>query len=255
MISRMPSFIYLLILAPLQMFAQADNLAYKFTGVVYDEYYNPIPYTHVIASGTGKGDMTDTLGIFILYIRESDKLSFFNLTFNDTTVSVSKDQAYFYIKLRRKVYELQEAKVFDWGSSYGDFLEEIKREGIRETQGEKLGLPQQDPDIVPFDRDEKKIKSAGFLIHSPISFLYYNFSRREKAARKAYKLQQNKDLIATFIQTLSADNIQSITGLAGEELEAFLIHLNSHLHCDYTCGEIELLSEIYSVWEAYKQHE
>jgi len=53
MISRMPSFIYLLILAPLQMFAQADNLAYKFTGVVYDEYYNPIPYTHVIASGTG----------------------------------------------------------------------------------------------------------------------------------------------------------------------------------------------------------
>jgi hypothetical protein len=238
--------------ASIQLYAQSENSAFKFTGIVYDERFTPIPYTHVIAIGTGQGDMTDSLGIFTIYIRESDRLSFYNITCHDSVVSVTKDQKTFYIKLRRRVYKLKEAKIFDWGSSYEDFKEEVNRQGVPQSQGEKMGLPTQDPDAIPFDLDEKKIKSPGFLLASPISFFYYNLSKHEKGIRKAYKLKQDEELIHLFEATLSSENISRLTELKGEELEEFMVFLNSNLRCNYHCGEIDLLSEIFALWEKYK---
>jgi len=232
--------------------AQTENTAYKFTGVVYDEKFVPMPYTHVIASGTGQGDMTDSLGIFTLYIRETDRLSFYNVTCYDSVVTVTKDQTTFFVKLNRRVYHLQEAKIFSWGSSYQEFMEEVNRQGVPQSRGEEMGLPTQDPDAIPFDLDEKRIKSLGFMIASPVSFLYHNYSRYEKAVRKAYKLKKDEHLIQAFEATLSRENITGITDLSGKDLEAFMLFLNSNMMCTYHCGEIELLSEIYTIWERYK---
>ena len=240
------------LLLGIQVFSQTDIKAYEFTGIVYDEGFNPIPYTHVIAEGTGQGDVTDSLGIFTLYIRETDRLFFYNLTCEDSSIIVQKDISAFNIRLKRRIYLLKEAKVFDWGSSYGDFLQEAKRQGPAKGQGEKIGLPVQDPEVIPFDMDEKRLKSPGFLISSPISFFYYNFSKREKAARKAFKLKQNEDEIDIFQQTLSQQNISSITSLEGEELEDFILYLNDRITCTFKCSELEILSEIFNIWSTYK---
>ena len=66
MIYRINLVIALLCIAFIQLQAQENTRAYKFTGIVYDEYFNPLPYTHVLAAGTGQGDVTDSLGIFII---------------------------------------------------------------------------------------------------------------------------------------------------------------------------------------------
>ncbi len=221
--------------------------------MVYDEYFRPIPYTHVLAIGTGSGDVTDTLGIFSIYVRSNDQISFYNISFQDTARFISKDEKGFYIILRKKYYSLREARVYSWGSTYGEFLDEVKRMGDPVTKGEELGLPIQNPNYIPFEMDEKKLKSASFFLHSPISFFYYNMSRLEKGARKAYELEKDKALIDIFEETLGEENISYITGLEGEELEAFFIFLNTHMLCTYKCSEFQLLTEIYAIWDVYKE--
>lgn len=234
------------------LLGQSAVNTYTFTGVVYDEFSYPIPHTHVIAGGTREGDVTDSLGIFTLHIRKHDVLSFYNISCRDTSIAVSSDQSAFHIHLKRKMYPLKEAKIFTWGSTYDEFLKEVEKLGETDNLAEDLGLPEQDPNVIPFDEDDARIKSAGFLVTSPVSFLYYNLSKREKNRRKAYKLIKNSELIEVFEQVLSAASISSITGIKGEELKEFQLFLNANLTCDYNCSEIELLSEIHMLWEKFK---
>jgi len=225
-----------------------------FTGTVYDEDFRPVPYTNVLAKGTGRGDMTDSLGIFQVYIRDTDQLSFYNISFRDTTVWVVRNSGSFYIKLQPRVYALSGAQVFSWGSTFNEMKAEFKKQGVPQEMGEKLDLPRQDPDHVPFELDEKKLKSPGFLVRSPVSFFYYNLSKREKHARRAYRLQENQESIDRFNRVLSAENLEQVTGLKGEALEKFIIHLNKVMICDHNCSEMELISEVLGIWKIYKEN-
>lgn len=234
-------------------YAQGDSRAWLFTGTVYDEHFVPVPYTNVVAHGTGQGDMTDSMGIFSIYVRATDQLSFYNISFHDTTLFVYAARQGIHVLLRRKVYELPGAMIFDWGSTYQEFLTEVERQGVPEQVGEKLGLPRQDPGVVPFDMDEDKLKSAGFLLSSPVSFFYYNLSKREKGARRAFRLQKDRALIDRFNRVLGPVNLQRITGLEDSELEQFMIYVNRELSCDYNCTEIQLTTELLQLWEQYKE--
>lgn len=234
-------------------YAQEDTRAWLFTGTVYDEHFVPVPYTNVVAHGTGRGDMTDSMGIFSIYVRSTDQLSFYNISFHDTTVFVYASRPGIHVILKRKVYQLPGAMVFNWGSTYGEFIAEVERQGVPEPMGEQLGLPRQDPGVIPFDMDEEKIKSGGFLVTSPVSFLYYNLSKKEKGARRAFRLQQDQALIDRFNRVLGPANLQRITGLKEAELEQFVLFLNKNLSCDYHCDELQLTTELLQIWERYKE--
>lgn len=233
--------------------AQEDRQAWLFTGTVYDENFVPVPYTSVVAHGTGQGDMTDSMGIFSLYIRASDQLSFFNISFHDTSIYVYAGRPGILIRMKRKVYALPGALIFNWGSSYQDFIAEVQRQGVQETMGEKLGLPQQDPGVIPFDMDEEKLKSTTFLLNSPVSFIYYNLSKKEKGARRAFRLQQDQEMIERFNRVLGPTNLRHVTGLENKALEEFMIYLNQELTCDYHCSELQMTRELLSIWENYKE--
>lgn len=251
---RQSIYMCLLMCFPLyHLHAQDDQHAWLFTGTVYDEHFNPVPYTNVVAHGTGKGDMTDSMGIFSLYVRATDQLSFYNISFHDTSVYVYAAQPGIHVKLKRKVYMLPGTMIFDWGSTYQDFIAEVQRQGVQETVGEKLGLPQQDPGVIPFDMDEEKLKSTGFLINSPVSFIYYNLSKKEKRARRAFRLKQDQEMIDRFNRVLGPTNLQQVTGLKDQALEDFMIFLNRELACDYHCSELQLTRELLSIWKKYKE--
>jgi hypothetical protein len=243
----------LTILSVCNLSAQEEHRAWLFTGTVYDEHFVPVPYTSVVGHGTGQGDMTDSMGIFSLYVRATDKLSFYNISFRDTTIYVSAALSGIHLKLKRKVYALPGAMIFNWGSTYSEFIAEVQRQGVQETIGEKLGLPRQDPGVIPFDMDEEKIKSGGFLLNSPVSFIYYNLSRKEKGARRAFRLKQDQALIDRFNRVLGPTNLQHITGLEGKALEDFMIYLNKELTCDYQCSELQLTKELLRIWKKFKE--
>lgn len=245
----------ILFLMQLRLNAQSADSLFRFSAIVYDEEYNPVPATHVINLSTHGGDVTDSLGIFRLPVHKYDTLLIRNIVFWDTLLTVNALQFDGYVVLRKRSYLLKEAKIFEWGATYGDFREAFIEMPVQQTLGASLGLPSQDPEKVPLEMDDKAVKSAGLLFTSPISFFYYNFNKHAKSARKVYWLKKDQEKNDQFEALLSAENLAEITSLTGQELEQFQIFLSQRMVCDLNCSELEVYKEIYGLWEVYQEME
>jgi hypothetical protein len=197
--------------------------------------------------------VTDSLGIFRLPVYSGDTLLILNIAYQDTVVPVNLISKQGHVLIKRKYYLLEEARIFEWGSTYGDFKEAIIEMPNQQTLGESMGLPRQDPDYVPVEMNEEYLKSPLFLIKSPVSYFYYNFNKYARSARKVYWLQKNQEKHKVFKEIVSSDNISSITGLTGKELQDFLSFLFQKMHCDFTCGELQIYTEIYDLWDIYQK--
>jgi len=233
--------------------AQVKDSIINLTGIVYDSNYIPVPASHVINLNTHQGEVTDSLGIFRIPVSNSDTLLILNIAYQDTWVPVSQITDKRYVIIERKFYQLQEAKIFDWGSSYIDFKEAMIEMPKQQTLGETMGLPMQDPDYIPYDMDEEALKSVGFLLTSPISYLYHNFNKQAQSARKVYWLKKNQAKHSLFDEIMGAENISNITDLTGKELQDFIVYLYQRLVCDFKCTEIQLYTEIHEWWKTYQR--
>ncbi len=235
------------------IFSQDTDSAFNLTCIIYDEAYNPIGATHVINMNTHEGDVSDSLGVFSLAVDMNDTLFFRNIAYLQTFIPVAAVAEDRYVILKRVIYLLQEAKVFPWGSSYEDFSKAVINTPAPQTLGEALGLPRRDPDYIPFDMDEATIKSAGFLLTSPVSFFYYNMNKREKRRRELFWKEKNKELYERFDSIITPENLSDITGLSGDSLRTFMTYMLKKMVCDYRCNEFKIYSEIYAHWEVFKQ--
>ena len=243
----------MLILTQLQLQAQANDSVFTLTCIVYDQSFFPVPSSHVINLNSHQGEVTDSLGIFHMPVKINDTLLIRNMVYRDTLVMVSSFFEGKYIVLKRKYYALQEARIFEWGSSYLDFRSAIIEMPNRQTLGGSMGLPRKDPDYIPYDMNEEILKSAGFLLTSPVSYFYHNFSKHARSARKVYWLKKNKDKQHAFDEIVGIDNISSITGLEGEDVLSFLVFLYERMGCDFTCDELQIYTEIHGLWDVYQK--
>ena len=243
----------LVIAAQCGLAGQAGDSVFMLTGFVYDGMYRPVPATHVININAMTGDVTDTLGIFRLPVTMPDTLFFSNITYRDTLLPVASFMTRRFIRLKEMHHPIPEARIFSWGNSYEDFRKAVINQPPVTSLGAKLGLPRQDPDYIPYDMDEEKIKSVGFLLTSPVSFFYHNLSRKQRSARKLFMMERNAEEQDAFEEIVSRSNISSVTGLAGEELDGFLLFLNERIRCDYRCTELQIYTEIHSLWELYRE--
>jgi hypothetical protein len=233
--------------------AQSTDTVLNLSGIIYDESFIPVPATHVININTHQGDVSDTLGIFILPVHSSDTLLIRNIAFRDTLVAVSSISTNRYIVIQRKLYPLLEARIFEWGSSYNDFKEAFIEMPTQQTLGASMGLPQQDPEYVPMEMDEKAVKSAALLFTSPITFFYQNFSKQAKSARKVYWLKKNREKHEMFDGILNGESLSEITGLSGPRLLEFQSFLLERMVCNFNCTELAIYKEIFGLWTVFQE--
>lgn len=233
---------------------QADSV-FQLTGIVYDELFRPLPSSHVINLNSHQGDVTDSLGIFQLRVMPEDTLLILNISFKDTLITAARIRAFPQIVLKSRFYELEEARIFEWGSTYEDFKQAMIEMPEQQSLGEELGLPRQDPEYVPLEMDPRRVKSPAFLITSPISFFYQNFNKQAKSARKVYWLEKNEEKMEQFTRIISSENLSSVTGLTGDRLMDFQTFLNDRMQCDHNCSEFQLYTEIHALWDLYREIE
>jgi hypothetical protein len=230
----------------------ADSTLRFFTGVVCNNRYRPVTATHVINLNNHAGDVTDSLGIFRIPAGPADTLLVRNVAYMDTLVPLALVGPDRHIMIRKAVYPLQGARVFEWGSTYRDFSRAVIGMPEPGTLADALELPRQDPEYIPYDMDEAGLKSLGFLIKSPISYFYENYSRHAKSKRMVYWLNRNRDKVEAFDAITGPENISAITGLSGDDLLEFLAFLYQEMECDYKCEEIRIYSEIHALWDRYR---
>jgi hypothetical protein len=245
--------ICLLFLAQLSLYSQNADTLFDLHALVYDESYTPVSATHVINMNTHQGAVTDTLGIFHIGAHVADTLLIRNIMFRDTLVSAASFREKGYVRLTRRLYQLEEARIFTWGATYEDFQEAFIGMPMQQTLGASMGLPQQDPDYVPLEMNEKAVKSAGLLLTSPFSYLYYNFSRQAKSARRVFWLERNQEKQDLFDSLVSPENISDITGYTGTDLHDFMYFLAQRMECGIHCSELDIYKEIYSLFELYQE--
>lgn len=244
--------ILFLLLIPALLPAQESDSVYRLTGTVYDDVYRPLAGTHVVNLNSHQGEVSDELGIFSMPVRTGDTLLFRNIVYRDTLVAVKGIGPARSIVLRKMFYELSGATIYPWGSSYGDFKRAVVTTPAPVTLSESLGLPRQDPFYVPFDMDEDLIKSTGFMLTSPVSYIYHNLSRREKNRRRAYWLQRDREEHEIFNEITGPENLARVSGLQGEELLAFMSWFYERLVCDHKCSELDIHKEVHALWGVYR---
>jgi hypothetical protein len=249
------SVLCLLLVIETDLYAQRSDSLYTLVGIVSDESFVAVPATHVINLHSHQGDVTDSLGIFRLQVCLADTLLIRNIAFRDTLFAVADLGTNKQVRIKRRRYHLQEARVFEWGATYDDFREAFIEMPMQQSLGASMGLPQQDPDKVPLEMDEEAIKSAGLLLSSPISFFYYNFNKHAKSARKVYWLKKNQTKHDQFNAIVSAENLSDISGLSGEQLEHFKAFLFQRMVCDINCSELAIYKEIHGLLTVYRELE
>jgi hypothetical protein len=225
-----------------------------FTGSIYDFQENPLPFSHVINLQTKSGTTTDSSGFFQIKAKFGDILLVKNLAFIDTSIIIGDPNNLTYIQLSQRKYSIPEVKIFEWGSTYGDFKQALLKMPMKENLAEKLHLPTQDPNIIPYYLNSELLSSAGFLFISPIDFLYQNLNKTEISRRKVYELIKNKEMIDNYNNIYSYENISSITGLKDQELFDFLAWLETRFECDYHCSEMQIITELLNRWKNYKEN-
>lgn len=233
---------------------QADSV-FQLTGIVYNELFKPLSASHVINLNSRQGDVTDSLGIFQLRAVPADTFLILNISYKDTLITAARIRAFPQIVLKSRFYELEEVRIFEWGSTYEDFKQAMIEMPKQESIGESLGLPRQDPGYVPLEMDPRRVKSPAYLITSPISFFYQNFNKQAKSARKVYWLEKNKEKMEQFTRVISSENLSFITGFTGDHLMNFQTFLNNRMQCDYNCSEFQLYTEIHALWDLYREIE
>lgn len=234
---------------------QDSDSVFILNGIVYDEAYQPVPASHIINMNTRAGDVTDSLGIFNIPVHRTDTLLVRNIAFRDTLVSVDMLGVRKIIRIRPTYYLLREVKIFEWGSNYDDFRKAVIEMPDRKTLGESLGLQRQDPDYIPLEMDEEAVKNPLLLLHSPVTFFYYNYNKHVRSARKVYWLKKNRDKQLRFDSLMSLENLKSITGLSGVDLMRFRSYLYQAIQCDMNCTDLQVYEEIYQLWETYRKLE
>jgi hypothetical protein len=234
------------------LFGQNGDSVRWLCATVYNRSFEPVPACHVINLNSHAGDVTDSLGIFCLPVSPGDSLLVSNIAYRDTVVRLEGMGPERIILIRHIYYPLEEARIFEWGATYGDFRQAIIHMPDQQTLGESMGLPRQDPDYIPFDMNESYLKSTNFLIHSPLSYLYYNLSRKEKSRRWVFWQGKDREGHEAFETIVSPESLSEVTGLEGEELLEFMSYLFQRMVCDFKCSEIDIYEEIYSHWEVYR---
>ena len=90
--------------------------------------------------------------------------------------------------------------------------------------------------------ETRKYKSPLYAIMQPTSFLYYNFSKKEKEKRKIYGITKTQHIRNRVFKKFTRDWVKTETGLDGEQLTYFIAF------CDYDLDYLDR-SSLYIIKE------
>jgi hypothetical protein len=98
----------------------------QISGIVTDEFNNPLPYSHIIILSAGKGSIADKRGRFSFIVYPSDTLFISSLGYKREKLVVpdSLDGIHYSvdIQLQKDTYEIEGVTVFPW-ATYEEFSE------------------------------------------------------------------------------------------------------------------------------------
>lgn len=105
---------------------QRPDDAIQISGIIRDEFKNPLPFSHIIVINAGKGTIADRRGRFSFIVYPNDTLVFSSMGYvrKQEIVPDNLDAVHYSvdIQLPRDTFEIKEVTVFPW-ATYEEFKE------------------------------------------------------------------------------------------------------------------------------------
>lgn len=195
-LTKIIKLVTILIICTNNLFAQ------NIQGIVTDALsQNPISYVQILNKRTNAQAVSDTKGRFQILGVVNDTLQFSSVGYY-TGYEVVSGVEVVNIKLSVVTYNLNQVDVYD-----------------------KEPIPQIYKSEVSFDEKPKLMQK---LTH-PISFLYYRFSKREKAKLKVRNMMEYERKMTRVMAIYNKELLHEFTGWTGEKLDDCFMYCNSKI--------------------------
>lgn len=247
--------IYFLLLSFLGVNAQNDNF-FKIRGTVIDCKLNHyVSFAHVINETSGFATATDTLGLFTIIGKTNDILKISEVGFKSKFLLISENSKIEIqnICLLEDTIVLQEVTVFPF-KTFSEFKSKFLSLKIENNTYAIPGVTLKNPTTIHNLENEDYIKSIGFALKSPISYLYYNLNKREKSIRKFHKLENDKWNQYAIDQKYNPKIVEKITGLKSDETIKFMAWCNLSKEYLLTATDYEIIDKIKEKYKLYCEY-
>jgi hypothetical protein len=203
----------------------------------------PIPYAHIINPREHGGTTSNIDGFFSINMLTEDTLIIRSLGFVEYhfTLKEYPPKELYKIILNPVRYLLDEIDV------KGDA-----------SMRKRLGLPDAEKLEIPIelrgnDYNEKPPLIAAFF--SPISFLNYHLSDKEKEKRQTLKAIKNDNEWLQFSTYFNLENIKRLTGLDDKGADEFMIYCNLNNRLPYFASQMEIEFQIMDLFFKYRKEQ
>lgn len=233
-----------------------QNESFVLSGKLVDKLsHNPIDNMKILNITQRNFTYSNSSGIFKTICNRNDTLIFSGLGYfprllaiNDSVIAKSN---YLLLYFEPEIYELKEVTINNLGT-YHDFKRNFLSIQPKKELVINLGLPAIKPGI-PKLLDDEYVKSAGFAIRSPISFLYFNLNEKEKSKRKIYKLQYEAPITYEIEKKYNREKVGKWTGLTDFELNEFIVFCNFDRNYLLNTSEFEIIIKTQEKLKEFQQ--
>jgi hypothetical protein len=219
----MKSFLCIVLLSLLFFSAsEAQSFFPTIKGKVIDKNsHTRIPRAYIWNESRRAGYFADTTGSFLIYGSVGDTIMFSSLGYEAVVVKPFLQDADLEVRLNPRVYSIPEVLVSKH-KDYKKFKQEFMEYKV-EIPDMIAGFPTFHDKSAPGSEGDKYRNNLLSMLGSPISALYYNFSKTERSKLKVRELQNFKGETRSFNNWNTRENLARYTKLKGDTLDRFIL--------------------------------
>lgn len=205
--------------------AQSNGNQIKILGYVFAEKENEkLPFVHVLNTQNGLGVISDTAGFFTIHIAPTDTLIFQCLGYEPTTYFVSDtvqtNAIFINVPMQQTTFKLQQIDVMALSDK-----SQFKHDFIH------LKVPNNEmriiiPGVTKYLERKERVIPVQYTAMSPISAMYYRFSKTGKSLQKYIDLLEQDAIASKAAQKYNKQVVYDLSGFTTDTLNAFYDYMN-----------------------------
>jgi hypothetical protein len=226
--------------------------SWLFRGIIIDcTSGQSVAFADIYNESSRFGLFTDSTGNFVIPVNIGDTLVIQSMWYFPVVFFVESHASHLKdtIKLCQDVYNIGELQLSMPGN-YEDFKRSFLKI-IPEKAFKIEGLPEPKIQDIPILYDTNFLNSDAFAITSPVSYLYYKYSKEEKSKRKVFYLERQKRELLVIDKKFNRELIESTTGLTGDSITEFIGFCNFSHKFLYHASELEIVQSIDSKYKEF----
>ena len=206
-------------------YAQIDSSKVQVLGYVYDQKdMDRLTFVHIVNIESGLGVISDTSGFFKIKMTHADTLLFQSLGYESKLFSLPDSNQsktlFVNIAMAPTTFKIREIDIMALSNK-----SQFKHDFIHlktENNTKKIMIP----GVTKYLEREERVLPVQYTAMSPITALYYSFSKKGKSLHKYMRLLEEDAVNEKVAEKYNEDVLFDLSRFSEDTLQAFYKHLD-----------------------------